>query len=135
MSISAHAVITSAFLPLVSASKLRSLRQDTKVSAVSNDPVRISALIAGWVTRYFPFSSSRLGRNCSASFGIPASHSCCASNQAVATVSGAGLNSTGFPAASAAKSPPAGIAYGKFHGGITNTVPTGELLSSSICDA
>ena len=32
---------------------------------------------------------------------------------------------TVFPAASAAQSPPIGIAYGKFHGGTTKIVPSG----------
>ena len=32
---------------------------------------------------------------------------------------------TALPAASAAQTPPAGIAYGKFHGGTTRTVPSG----------
>ena len=134
-SISAHAVITSAFLPLVSASKFKSLRHCTNILAVSNAPVRMSALISGCVIKYLPFSSSRLGINCSASYGIPASHICCASSHAVATVSGAGLKRTGLPAASAAKRPPAGIAYGKFHGGTTRTVPIGVLFSSSIVEA
>ncbi len=40
-------------------------------------------------------------------------------------LSGAGFKMTALPAASAAQTPPAGIAYGKFHGGTTTTVPSG----------
>ena len=44
----------------------------------------------------------------------------------MATVSGADLKITVFPAASAAQIPPAGIAYGKFQGGTTTVTPVGD---------
>ena len=43
----------------------------------------------------------------------------------MARTSGAGFSITALPAASAASTPPAGMAYGKFHGEATTTTPTG----------
>ena len=124
-SISAQEVMRTAFFPLVSAIKLISGRHDVNKDAVSNEPVRMSPSISGCVMRYFPFSSSRIGKNCRTSLGTPPAHKWLTISQAVATVSGAGLRITVFPAANAAHTPPIGIAYGKFQGGTTKIVPSG----------
>ena len=114
-----------AFFPLVSANKFKSDLQEVNSSAVSKAPVKISASTWLCETKYFPTSSSRVDTNCRTSFGTPALHRFCAINHAVATVSGADLRITVFPAASAAQTPPSGIANGKFHGGTITTTPTG----------
>ena len=51
--------------------------------------------------------------------GTPAAGNCRDEPGADATASGAGLRMTALPAASAAATPPAGMAYGKFHGAAT----------------
>src|SRR5579875_3483721 len=61
----------------------------------------------------------------------PAACNCRARAPAVAWASGAGLRTTALPAARAASVPPAGIAYGKFQGGATTTVPKGWLSTST----
>ena len=44
----------------------------------------------------------------------------------------AGLKMTAEPAAKAASAPPAGMAIGKFHGGVTTVTPNGTGLAPSI---
>ena len=58
--------------------------------------------------------------------GIPARQHWLASSHAVWRVSGGGLRITALPAIRAASTPPAGIAYGKFHGDATTTTPYGR---------
>ncbi len=48
---SAQALINMAFLPLVSARSVMSGRQVVNSSAVSNEPVRMTASTLGWVMR------------------------------------------------------------------------------------
>ncbi len=50
-------------------------------------------------------------------------------SHAMCAVARAGLKITLFPAMSAASTPPAGIAYGKFHGETTATMPTASALT------
>ena len=61
---------------------------------------------------------------------MPASQRPLARCQPTSTASGAGLRTTAFPAASAARTPPAGIDSGKFHGGVTTTTPSGSMRQS-----
>ena len=123
---SAVAVMTMAFLPLVSACSASRGRQRQNIRAVSHEPVRTTASTSGWVISRRLASPSTHGRNCSTVRGTPPSHRTSASSPAVATVSGAGLKITALPAASAPSKPPAGIDRGKFHGEATTTVPWGR---------
>ena len=73
------------------------------------------------------------GTNCSAFFDTPARQKHWHISQATSTVSEAGLMMTVLPAASAAATPPHGMATGKFHGGTTTTTPFGRAASVGIC--
>jgi hypothetical protein len=66
---------------------------------------------------------------------MPASHNASARYRPTKTVSGAGLKTTALPAASAAKTPPAGIESGKFQGDTTATTPNGSGWQSAISSA
>src|SRR2546430_1211853 len=70
---SASDVMTMAFLPLVSANRVRSGRQPRKRRAVSTEPVRMTAPTRGSVTSPRPVSPSGHGRNWRISRGTPAS--------------------------------------------------------------
>ena len=119
-----------AFLPLVSANRRRFGSQHRNRSAVSWDPVRITPSTV--VTSRRPTSSSWVRTNRSTSVGTPAAQQASATTSAQRGVSGAGLNTTALPAARAASVPPAGMATGKFHGGITATTPNGVNSAPSI---
>ncbi len=91
---------------------------------LGRDPVRTTAATSGWVTRRAARPRRRRTGGTAARRrgpGLPQAAS--ARSQAVSTDSGAGLRITALPAASAASTPPAGMAKGKFHGGATTTVP------------
>ncbi len=64
--------------------------------------------------------------------GTPADQQASATSSAHRRVSGAGLRTTVLPAASAASTPPAGMATGKFHGGATSTTPRGRCSRPGI---
>src|ERR1019366_1156878 len=116
--------------PLVSARILRLGAQRAKLLAVSQEPVRTTALTSGCVTRRWPGALSvgaTSWRTCSPK---PAACSCSTSTAPVAIAGRAGFRITVLPAASAARTPPAGIENGKFHGGDTTTTPRGELATS-----
>ena len=127
---SAWAVTTRAFLPLASAKSLMFGSQQRNRSAVSCEPVRITPSTV--VTSRRPTSSSGVRTNLSTSAGTPAAQQASATISAQRGVSGAGLNTTALPAASAASVPPAGMATGKFHGGITATTPSGVKSAPSM---
>src|SRR5665647_2518912 len=126
-STSADGVTMIAFFPEVSAITSRSSRHRENRPAVSIEPVSSTRATSGWLTRCRPTSSSAAATTWSTSAGTPsaASASCTA---AIATpahsgVCGAGLISTGDPAARAASTDPTPIATGKFHGGVTTVTP------------
>ena len=124
---SAAAVITSAFLPLVSAMQAqRGLPVEEQprgvVGAGEHDGVDVrmgDEALADVVVRAAARTAARRQVRRRPS-------SCWARIAAVSTVSGAGLRMTALPAASAPSTPPAGIAYGKFHGEATTTTPCGS---------
>ncbi len=62
----------------------------------------------------------------STSRGTPACQSASATTAAQRRAWGAGLKTTPDPAASAASTPPAGIAIGKFQGGVTTVSRAGS---------
>ena len=74
---------------------------------------------------------ARGGRAGARRAGTPASHSASASTAPQRAACRAGLRMTPEPAASAASTPPAGIATGKFHGGVTTVSPTGTGVAPS----
>ena len=80
-------------------------------------------------------SSSGVRTNCSTSPGTPAAQHASATISAHRGVSGEGLKTTALPAASAAQTPPVGIATGKFHGGTTATTPSGAYVTSARCSS
>ncbi len=121
-------VTIKAFLPDVSPKSARSGFQERNSWAVSNEPVRMTPSTP--VTRRRPTSSSGVRRKARTSVGTPAAQHASATISAIRGVSGAGLKATAFPAANAARTPPAGIAIGKFHGGITATTPSGSNRSA-----
>ena len=136
---SADGVTIIAFLPLVSARRGRSGRQERNRAAVSHDPVRITRSTAGCDTSRCPSAPSSMSTSASTSRGTPASHSASASTAAHRRACGAGLKTTPEPAASAASTPPAGMAIGKFHGGVTtvsregtNTAPLTRSSSRAV---
>jgi len=114
------------FFPEVSAIKCKSGFHELNNSAVSNDPVKTTLSTSLCPIKCSPTSSSRVGTKCNACFGTPDFHNWFTNSQPVKTVSGAGLKITVLPETSAAIIPPAGIAYGKFHGDATTTTPLGE---------
>lgn len=139
---SADGVTTSAFLPDVSASTGRDGFHRAKSCAVSIEPVSTTRATSSCVTRRVPSSSSGTRTYCTTSVTEPASSpgkspgaAATASRRPAWTAStatsrqrgvgGAGLASTADPAASAASTPPTGIATGKFHGGVTSVTPSG----------
>ena len=133
---SADEVTTIAFFPLVSASRCNDGRQSRNCRAVTCAPVSTTMATSGWVISRRPASPSGQATYCNTSGGTPARQHCSASRYAVRGVCGAGLSTTALPAISAANTPPAGIAYGKFHGGATTTTPRGRWFTdSSACAA
>ncbi len=130
-SMSALGVTTIAFLPLVSASSGRSRRNCRNSAAVSNAPVRISRPTRGSATSRCPSAPSETFTSCSASAGTPADSSASTSTAPHRAACGAGLMMTAEPAASAASTEPAGIATGKFHGGVTTVSATGDATAPS----
>ena len=122
---SALGVITSAFLPLVSAISRRSGRHDRNSSAVCDAPVSTTWSTAGCVTSRRPASPSSVCTSCRASAGMPPRCRAATPTSAHARTCGAGLITTDAPAASAATQPPSGMAIGKFQGGVTTTTRSG----------
>ena len=101
-------------------------------SAVSVPPVRMTELTSGWFTSSRPSLPPEQGTNCSAFFETPARQKHWHNSHPTSTVSDAGLRITVLPAASAAATPPHGMAIGKFHGDITTTTPLPRALSVGI---
>src|SRR3990170_3044012 len=126
-SMSADSVTTMAFLPLVSASKRSDGFQSRNIWAVAYAPVSTTVATSSWVISRVPTSLSGHATNCRTSRGTPALQHWFASSHAVWRVSGGGFRSTVLPAINAASTPPAGIAYGKFHGDATTTTPYGAV--------
>ena len=122
---SADGMTIIAFLPLVSARSGRSGRHERKRAAVSHEPVRMTRSTPSCAMRRCPSSPSSTSTRASTSRGTPASHRASATTAAQRRACGAGLNTTPDPAASAASTPPAGIATGKFHGGVTTVSRAG----------
>ena len=124
---SAVAVMTMAFLPLVSACRRRVGSQDRNSCAVSQAPVRIDGVDVGMgdeapadlVLR------ARAGRRGGPRGRRPRRQQSTRSRP-TATVCGAGFRMTPDPAASAASTPPAGMASGKFQGDATTVTPWGS---------
>ena len=81
-----------------------------------------------------PASSSSQGTNCTTSAGTPARRQCSTTSRPTRRVCGAGLRITALPAASAASTPPAGMAYGKFHGDATTVTRYGSKCAPCACD-
>ena len=59
---------------------------------------------------------------------MPAAQNDLANSHATGKATEAGFRITVLPAANAAATPPTGIANGKFHGGMTSTIPFGVQL-------
>ena len=78
---------------------------------------------SGCSTSRAPTTSPTPGRNWTTPGGEPAATSASTSRHATSGVCSAGLRMTGFPAASAAVTIPAGMASGKFHGAMTAVTP------------
>src|SRR4029079_4691101 len=92
-------------------------------AAVSVPPVSTTASTSSCETSFAPTVPPLHGVNWSADFGTPARQKHWHKLYAISTVSDAGLRITALPAASAAATPPVGIANGKFHGETTTTTP------------
>jgi len=120
-----------AFLPPVSASRFMSGLEDNMLSAVAVPPVRMTASTSGWATNLEATARPGQGRNCSAVRGTPPRQKHWQSSQATRTVSEAGFRITVFPAASAAATPPHGMAMGKFQGETTTTTPLPRTVRPS----
>ena len=103
--------------------------------ALSNAPVSTTADTRASVISDRPMSPSGQGKNCSTSRGTPASHKWFARCHATPTVSGAGLRITLLPAMSAAVTPPQGMAYGKFQGGVITTTPSAAVVTEVAANA
>ncbi len=101
--------------------------------AVAVPPVRITASIFAWLTNSGASREPEHGANCNARRDTPARQKHWHSSHATSTASDDGLSTTVLPAASAADTPPQGIAIGKFHGATTTTTPTGRARSVGIC--
>ena len=129
---SAMAVTIVAFLPPVSASKCSDGLSRSMFSAVSVPPVRITALTPAWFTSCRPARLPAQGRNCSVFRETPPRQKHWQSSQAGSTESEAGLRITQLPAASAAATPPEGMAMGKFQGDTTTTTPLGRARSAGM---
>ena len=129
---SARAVTMVAFLPPVSAKRLRAGLARKRPSAVAVPPVRMTALTFGWLTSRPPWVPPGQGTNWSVLRETPARQKHWQRCQATSTVSEAGLKSTVLPAARAAARPPQGMAMGKFHGATTTTTPAPRLLRAGI---
>jgi hypothetical protein len=123
------AVTMVASFPPVSANRASRGLSPSIVSAVSVPPVRITAFTCGLFTSLRPSRPPEHGRNCSACFDTPARQKHWHISHATSTVSEAGLMMTVLPAASAAATPPHGMAMGKFQGGTTTTTPFGRARS------
>jgi hypothetical protein len=117
------AVTMLAFLPPVSARSRIPGSRRSRWNAVAVPPVKITVSTSGWVARRWAAVSLSPYTNWSARWLTPADQKHWHRSQAVATVSGAGFRMTVLPAASAAATPPQGIAIGKFQGGTTATTP------------
>ena len=118
-----------AFFPDVSALSTIFGFQERNSRAVSEAPVKITESTSLCDTRCLPASASSALTNCTNAGSTPAPLSalCTAliATSAHRTTCGAGLIITAAPAASAANTPPMGMATGKFHGGVTNTTLNG----------
>ena len=110
-----------AFLPEVSALMTMRGFQPRNSFAVSEAPVRITDSTSGWLTRRLPASASSALTSCTRSSEMPASRRMPMKTSAMRSTCGAGLMIAQEPAASAAKTPPSGMAIGKFHGGVITT--------------
>ena len=126
---SADAVIIITFFPPVSADRGVVGFALVMAWAVSVPPVRMMWLISGAVVSFFSASRSVM-TTCRASFGTPASQKALANSHATGAATVAGLRIQVFPEASAATTPPHGMAHGKFHGEMTRMVPL-ALMSTS----
>ena len=126
---SPEAVRIIAFLPPVSADNGVEGLLRAMFCAVSVPPVKMICLIAGAEVSTFNASRSVI-ITCKASLGTPASQKAWANNHATGAATVAGFRITVFPPARAATIPPIGMAQGKFHGEITNTVPSGVISTS-----
>ena len=124
----AERIIT--FLPPVSAeSGLRGLVW-AMLCAVSVPPVRMMCLMTG--DEVSNGVASRLVIiTCKASLGTPASQNALAKSQATGAATVAGFSTQVLPDASAATTPPHGMAHGKFQGESTSTVPLARISISS----
>ena len=123
-----------AFLPEVSPLICRPGRQELNIAAVSEEPVRITRSMPSWETRLLPTDRSAGYTPRSSSRGTPASHSASRISMEQCGVGFDGLWITPAPAASAAKVPPAGMASGKFHGGVTSTTRSGVKVALRTSD-
>ncbi len=123
---SALGVTTIAFLPLVSAVSGRPARHHRKERAVSALPVSSTRSTAGWATSSRPRASSSRSTSWRSECGTPASQSTSARSAPHRLASGAGLSTTPLPAASAASTPPAGMATGKFTAGRRRSAGAGR---------
>ena len=94
----------------------------------ADEPVNEILSTPGWVTRCSP-TSRPAGTTDSTPSGSPASAKISASRKASSGVSGAGLNTTVQPAASAGASLAEAMKSGTFHGAIAPTTPTGSFVT------
>ena len=93
-------------------------------SAVSVPPVRMTALTSGWLTSLRPSWPPEQGTKLQRLLRhARRARSIWHNSHATRTVSEAGLRITVLPAASAAATPPQGMAIGKFQGETTTTTP------------
>ena len=128
---SAEGITTMAFLPEVSASSGRSGRQERNISAVSAAPVSTTCSMRASVTSERPSGPSSTTTSWATSRGMPARQQASASSAAIRRAGGAGFRMTADPAASAAATPPSGIAIGKFHGEATSVRRGGTCVAPS----
>ena len=133
-STSADGVMTSAFLPEVSASTSSDGRQPANRRAVSIEPVSRTRETDGWVTRCWPTGPSGLSTTVSAPGASSPRWIAAIATCPHSGVCGAGLTITGLPAASDASTDPTGMATGKFHGGVTTEMPTGVCTAPCTSD-
>jgi len=132
---SADGVTMIEFFPLVSASSGSSGRQERNNLAVSYEPVRITRSTRGCETRCRPTARSGVCTSRSSSRGTPAAHIASARRAPDLRAGVAGLKTTPLPAASAATTPPVGMARGKFQGGVTRVTRDGTNRAPSTCSS
>ena len=78
-----------------------------------------------WVTRRWETSPSSMGASMRTSSGTPAAWRARTISAPQRLAGGAGLRTTALPTASAATTPPVGMASGKFHGEATTLTLAG----------